>query len=422
MQPFIVAPALGVCLLAAAAASAVAADEPRGLELEQVIARVLKHNPLLQTLAHEAGAAEARTRQAAQGTPYRLGLEVENVLGTGRHEGVDAAEATLSLSRVLELGGKPGRRAELAGFQAGLLRSEQDARRLDILAEAARGFVDVVAGQYRLQLARDHLQLVRHNRESVRRRVTAGRSPEAELGRADIAVARAELALERSAGELASVRVVLASQWGEPSPDFGQAEADLFELPALAPFDDYAARLERNPDLARFATRARLAEARQRLAAARARPDVELGGGVRYLGEADDLALGLSARIPLGSRQRAEPYQAEARALAQRESLQAQGQRLQLRATLYAIHRQLQQARARSERLRREIIPAAQRVLRDYEQGYSQGRYSLLDLSQARRTLLELRQESLTAATDYHLARIELDRLIGARPAQGDRP
>lgn len=421
MRNAIIAPLLGACLLAAVT-QATAADPDAGLRLEQVVGRVLARNPQLRQFESEARAADARVHQAGQGTPYRLGLEVENVLGTGPFEGVETPEATLSLSRVLETGGKPGHRAELARSQLGLLRTEQDARRLDVLAAAARQFVRVVGLQQQVGLARDELDLVRANRESVRRRVAAGRSPDAELARADIAVDRAELVLAQARSELDSARVGLAGQWAATRPDFTRAEADLFRLPEIEDFEHYAARLERNPDLARFATRARLAEARQRLAAARATPDVELGGGVRYMGEGDEAALMFSASIPLGSRSRAAPYRAEADSQALLTPLQRQQQRLELHAALYAIHRQLQQARERSLRLRGEIIPAAERVLRDYTQGYARGRYSLLDLTQARRTLLELRREALSAATDYHLSRVELDRLIGVGPDHGARP
>ncbi|BAZ95218.1 outer membrane protein [Thiohalobacter thiocyanaticus] len=421
MKNAIVAPLLGACLLVAMTPVA-ATQADAGLRLEQVVGRVLARNPQLQQFDTEARAAGARVRQAGQGTPYRLGLELENILGTGPFEGMDTPEATLSLSRVLETGGKPGHRAELARSRLGQLRTEQDARRLDVLAAAARQFVRVVGLQQQVGLARDELELVRANRESVRRRVEAGRSPDADLARADIAVDRTELALAQAHSELDSARLGLAVHWAATTPDFNRAEADLFRLPGVEPFDHYAAQLERNPDLARFATRARLAEARQRLAAARATPDVELGGGLRYLGEGDEAALLFSARIPLGSRSRAEPYRAEADNLALLTPWQREQQRLELHAALYAIHRQLRQARERTLRLRGEIIPAAERVLDDYSRGYARGRYSLLDLTQARRTLLELRREALAAATDYHLSRVELDRLIGVGPDAGVQP
>ena len=421
MRNTILMPLLGAGLLAAVM-SAAAAEAGGGLRLEQVIGRVLAQNPQLQQFETEAHAAGARVRQAGQGTPYRLGLEVENILGTGPFEGLDTPEATLSLSRVLEMGDKPGHRAELARARLGLLRTEQDARRLDVLAAAARQFVRVAGLQQQLELARDELELVRANRESVRRRVEAGRSPDADLARAGIAVDRAELALARVSSELDSARVGLAAQWAAITPDFKRVEADLFRLPEVGPFERYTTQLERNPDLARFASRARLAETRRRLAAARARPDVEFGGGVRYLGEGDEAALMFSASIPLGSRRRAAPHVDEADARVRLEPLQQEQQRLELHAALYAIHQRLQQARTRTRRLRSEILPAAEQVLADYTRGYAQGRYSLLDLTQARRTLLELRREALASATDYHLSRIELERLIGAGPVTGDQP
>ena len=64
--------------------------------------------------------------------------------------------------------------------------------------------------------------------------------------------------------------------------------------------------------------------------------------------------------------------------------------------------------------LRNTIIPLAEEALRDYEKGYTAGRYSLLELNVAQRTLLDSRLELVTAAADYHRYRIEIDRLTGA--------
>jgi cobalt-zinc-cadmium efflux system outer membrane protein len=72
--------------------------------------------------------------------------------------------------------------------------------------------------------------------------------------------------------------------------------------------------------------------------------------------------------------------------------------------------------------LRDNILPLAETSLRDYEKGYLAGRYSLLELNIAQRTLLDSRLEHVMAAADYHRYRIEIDRLTGAGLSTGAEP
>lgn len=127
----------------------------------------------------------------------------------------------------------------------------------------------------------------------------------------------------------------------------------------------------------------------------------------------------LSLRMPLGSSRRSAAYTDEAEALAAREPLLADDQRLALRATLFELHQELLHARDRFDTWRNRIIPAADKALSDYRQGYSVGRYSLLELSAAQDSLLEARSEALAAAAEHHAVRIEIDRLIGSAPLNG---
>ena len=69
--------------------------------------------------------------------------------------------------------------------------------------------------------------------------------------------------------------------WGGPEPQFTQASADLFTLRNVESFASLMSRIERNPDLLRFASEARLRDAELRLAQANARPNLALSIGVR---------------------------------------------------------------------------------------------------------------------------------------------
>lgn len=399
-----------------------AADKPttQSITLEQALVRVLEHNPKLRAAGYESRAAAARIRQARlSASPLRIQFEAENFAGGGTYNGDDALESTLSLVRVLESGDKLLLRGEVAQQEARLLGKQQDAERLDILAETARRFVHVVTDQERLRIANDKLALVERTRDVVEQRVNAGKSPVAERRRVAIEMARADLEREHAEHELATSRLKLSMMWAEKQPDFSMAQAVLVDVREVKSFAQLEQLLVHNPDLVRFATDKRLAGARIRLAQAKRRSDIQLSGGIRYFSDTDDSAFVLSASLPLGSGSRAAPTIDEAQLLLEQQPLLLEQRSLELHASLYEIYQELLHALTAVGTFRDTIIPEAERALSDYGKGYRAGRYSLLELTDAQNTLLEARREAVMAAADYHRFRIEIERLTGRAMSTG---
>src|SRR5262245_5893400 len=96
-------------LLVATLAAAQAPVEPgaaRELTLANAIDLALARNPGLKASLYELTAAQGRIVQAGLRINPELNLELENFAGTGDVNAFGALETTLSLSQVIELGGK----------------------------------------------------------------------------------------------------------------------------------------------------------------------------------------------------------------------------------------------------------------------------------------------------------------------------
>src|SRR2546423_1361737 len=121
-----------VCaLLAPAGLSAAPAREPRGtLSLSQAIAATVEQNPDLQASAYELKAGDARITQAGLRPNPEASLELEGLVGTGIARSADERQGTLTLSQVLELGDKRGRRVAVATSDRELVGIEQKAQEL----------------------------------------------------------------------------------------------------------------------------------------------------------------------------------------------------------------------------------------------------------------------------------------------------
>ncbi|UCB54489.1 MAG: TolC family protein, partial [Thiotrichales bacterium] len=400
-------------LIPASVAFAASETDPDSLTLEQAIVNVLEHNPSLKAAGFDSKAAAARIRTAQLKPALHTSIEFENFGGSGIFDGTDLLESTLSLSKVLELGDKARLRGDVARDKAMVLRNEQDAERLDLLAETANRFIEVITRQERHVIAKEFLTLAQDTHDVVAMRVKAGKSANAELRRAKISLERIKLKHKQSGYSLETARFKLASLWGETEAHFSIARGDILQTNEPTAFETLVQLLDNNPDLIRLATEKRLAETRIQLERSGRRADIKLAGGLRHFNATDDVGLVVSLDIPFGSRSRAAPKIEEAEFYNQRSPLDLEQRRLELHTTLFEVHQEMSQAVDAVTSLRDTIIPLAERALNDYEKGYAAGRYSLLELNVAQKTLLDSRLELVEAATDYHRYRIEIDRLTG---------
>lgn len=384
--------------------------DARDLTLDDAVQRTLERNTLLQ--AEGAAAASFRHQAAldALAPPLTIGAELENVAGTGAVSGIHGAEATLRLGRVLELGGKRSARQDVGAAQVARQLNVVEQRRLDLAATATRRFIEVVAKQARLDLAARSLTLANESRKAITYRVQRGRSPEADLQLADLAVIRADLEREDAAHELDSARVSLSVLWGQQVPDFEQAQGSLDVLPEVPELAVLADRLRGGPDYRSFELESAEIDAQERLALTSSKPDLHTSLGVRRLEAFDDQALVFSVSLPIGLSQRSTFAVEKQRA--ERERIEARRTEAELDAyqSLYGRYQELQHARHEVEMTRDRMIPVAEKALASTQAGYDDARFSFLQVAQTRAVLLGLQIEAIDAAARYHRLLADIER------------
>lgn len=393
-------------------AGAAGFDEPRGpLTLDAAIAAALQRNPALRSAEFELRAVAERRGQAAQRPAPEVGLELENLAGSGDLRGTRSLESTLTLSQVIELGGKRAQRIAVAGFEHDRSEVERSARQLDVLAGVTRRFIDVAETQQQLLLARDGTALAARTLTSIEQRVAAARSPVAEKNRATIALGRARLEEQKLTQQLLSAHRQLAALWGSSEPRFGDAQADLFDLPAVADFPGLVAQLATQPDFLRFASEARLRDAQWQLAMAEAKSDIQVGAGLRRFEETGDTGVVLNFSMPLPLANRNSGAIREAAIRRDQVEVDKQAALDTAQAALFEFYQSLQQARFEVTTLRTELIPQAEAALTQMQYGYERGRFSYLELADAQRELLLMQREAIATAATYHRLLAEIERL-----------
>ena len=388
--------------------------EPHGpLTLGQALSLALMYNSELKTFSLETRAAEARTLQAGLRPNPELGVEIENVGGTGQQRGFDAAESTFQLSQLIELGDKAGKRRKVAAFEKELAGLDFQSKKLDIFSETAKAFILVLTAQEELQLSNELLKLSEESFAAVEKRVSAGKDSPIEKTRASVAFSTIKIAHLETQRNLDYAKEHLASFWGQNKPLFEQAAGHLGSIEPLPAPDDMKNRLKQNPHYTRWDTEIQKSRAVLDLEKSKAIGDITVGAGVRRFNETHDNAfvLGVSIPLPLSDRNQGAKQEAIYNLA---KSGQAQ------KAAWLKLHNEFNQAYQdyansyhRANSLENNVLPAAHEMFGAATRAYQEGKVDYLNVLDAQRTFFEVKSEYIQSLAAYHIAKMDIERFIG---------
>lgn len=386
------------------------------LTLAAAVDRTLRSNPDLAALPARQREQNARIELAGLRPPLAFDAQIENMLGSGGYRDLDGAETSLSLSQVIELGDQRRKRLAAARGTMDALELAKTVAQLDAVAETTRRYIELASEEQQRILAMEWLAASQRKTNDVERRVKAARDPEVELVRARIDLSRAELGARVAADRVQIAQRKLAAMWGAMEPDFERIEANLFDLPNIESLQQRTEKIASSADFLLFATEIRQREAEVELAKAEARASITVTAGIRRLEATGDQAFIAGFSVPLSSARYARPRIAEAQARRDGLELERTAALIKARASLFEVAARLKHAVEEAQTLRDDLIPRMETAVKATEYAWQRGRYGYIELSEAQREQLALRLALITAATNAHLYRIEIERLTGDSP------
>jgi cobalt-zinc-cadmium efflux system outer membrane protein len=391
------------------------------LTLRQALALALTRSPELAAVGYDIRIAEAKILQAKLLPNPALDLEAEDIAGSGSFANGKRSQTTLQLGQLIELGGKRRTRVGEARLSRDLAAFDYETKKREVFVKTAGSFVDVLAGQRRVKVAEELVSLATSFIPAVVKRVEAGKASDLEKTRFDVAIGSARIELEQSKRDLLAARQRLALQWGSSNPRFGAVVGDLDAAPLVASLQDLARRVEANPRLARFGTEVAHREAALAREKAAAQPDITLRAGGRWIAESDDTTavLGFSLPLPLWNGNQGNIR--AARAQLERTGAEHSAVAASLMAELSDAYNNLVRARTTISILRETVLPGAESAVSATGEGYEAGRFSFLEVVDARRTLGAARIQLLDAVADYHKALHQIEALT-AQPVPHNLP
>lgn len=387
------------------------------INLRDAITKTFKYNPELRTFGYALKAQEGRQLQAGLSANPELKFSISDALGTGQYKELGDAQASISIGWVLE-GDIRQNYIDVSRASGLLLNIEADVKRLDAAAETARLYLIVLAYQARMSNAKETVQLAIETVSAIKKQVTSGKAPQAELARAKAEVARSELEHEDVEHELSSTIRLLAAQWGETLPVFTQVEGNIFNVPIVPSFKVLKTRFNQSAGYLRLISDKRLKQVQLKLESSKSNPEWRVNFGLRHYEATNDQALIAGITIPFGEGSKNTGRIVEAREDLSQTMAKENEIRVRYETILYVLTQELEHSRHRLDTYRNNIIPQLEKALKQTRRAYNIGRYSYLELRSVQSELLDARSSLVEASIGAHLKIIEIERLTGMSMTQ----
>jgi cobalt-zinc-cadmium efflux system outer membrane protein len=349
-------------------------------------------------------------------------LEVEDF---GGNSPLDVAtQHTYSIAQSIEWFGKRSARVDAVRLEYEVAARDLEKGRRDLLADVDRKFAALLGAQERAAIAEQNAQTAREVTQAVSSLVAAGEVSPIEEARAEGDQALASIELANAVRDVDLARRALARLWGEDVPSFATVTGALATAVALPERDAALAALAALPDLTRWDAEAARQASLVTLAEKQALPDLTLSVGARTYSGLDGHAYvaGLALPIPLFTQYAGA--RAEASARQEQATHDRRADEVRIRVEFLSAYDTLSRAIEEARALRDEVLPRASKVYEALNEGYRRGKFRLLDLLEARRTLARTRLQYVDALVRLNLADADLRRLIpdGTEDTIGAQP
>jgi len=410
--PHSLARILGAALMVAIPLEAIA-DRPGTLILSQALQRAVAANPRLAAADRDVGIAIGKRIKARAITNPELSYELDNALGTGEFRGLRSAETTLQLSQLFEFRGKREARIAAGAAELDAAYWQLEALRLEVLSETAAAFINVVVGQRRIQIYDAQIAALDRVTPLLQRRVDAGASSPGEVARAQVANDLIRADRERARTVLAIARRELATLMGATVADFSRVVGDVTRIGKPPAFQIVLGSIDSLPQLVRWTALRAQRDAELILARLKPYPDLTASVAWRHHNRTDDDAVRLGISIPLPIFDSNKGGIVEAKEALAKVDAERAASRAALVLTLGRAYETISGSAREIDILRTAAIPNARKAAEAIESGYSQGRFTLLELLDVQNTSTQAALRELEALMNFHTSVATIEGLTG---------
>jgi len=382
------------------------------LTIEKAVSLAIQNNPELKTLRYEIDALEAVKLQSGLMPNPEFEVEAENILGSKDFNGFDNSEITAVISQDILLAGKIDKRVKVAEADISLAEWDYETKRIEIITNIRKAFQKALAVQLLIDKNEELIKISEEFIANLQKRVDAGKISPAEISRAKIILNSVQIDLNRLQSEYENYKSELLSFIYQPDLTIDSLAGKLKYPVDIPVYDSLLVQLGNNPNLKRYESEYGKQKAVINLEESKSVPDITISAGFRRLNDAkaNTFLIGASIPLPIFDRNQGSIQEAKIRFDQKKREFEVVQNRLTLQ--LNVLYKRLKTLIKTAEQLKNESIPQAEEAFKIIKEGNLVGRFAILDVLDAERTLFELQNQYLSVIGEIHSVETEIEGLI----------
>ncbi len=390
-------------------------EKSKTLTLIEVLQNVELHNPRLQAKKIAINTIKSKERQARAIPNPELGVDAENIYGSGSNQKFDSAEITIQVSEKLELGAKRKARIKKAQIQTQVAILEFEIEKQNIFLTALERYLKVISDAQKLSIARYQEGIQKKFIKTVKKQVQSGRLPKAEIERAETQLLNAKFEvkkIELNYRESLSRLSVLYNKTGHISPfDVEKIPVPSKKLPELMTnSDDF---LSQNKQYQLLLLKNAQVKHDIRVEKSLGWQDPTFYAGVKKDNSSNERSYVAGIGIPIGLFDRNKGGIKSAEFHSEEWELMVQDKKNNLNITYEYTFHQANLLLEEADLLNKKILPRTKSIYGQVKKGYIRGKYTYLDVLNAQNDWVEAQKNLVDVLARYWKTRAQLELILG---------
>ncbi len=382
-----------------------------GLTIHEAVKKGLENNYELQILNKLIETSKAEKRQNSLYQNPEFEIEAENILGNDDLRGFSGSEITTTISQNIQLGGKISSKGKISEINISLAEWDYETKKLDVITSIRKSFIQVLTIKKLVEKNSELAKISTELLNNLIQRVKVGKISPAEVSRAKIIMNNLETEIASLKSDYEYSLFELATLINESNLFIEKLNGELKMIDEIVEYDSLSKKLKNNLNLKRFEIEFEKQNAILAYEESASIPDLRISAGYKRHNEinANTFLVGASIPLPIFNRNQGALQMAKIGIDKKRIEYEYTKQRLTLKLNL--LYNKLKMLLNSSKRLKNESILNAEEAFRIIKEGNIVGRFTILDVLDAERTLFELENQYLIIQGDINLLLIEIDGL-----------
>ena len=287
------------------------------------------------------------------------------------------------------------------------------ARKLEIIRDVSSSFAKTLITEELIRKNKELKIIAEEFRENLEARVKAGKISPAEVFRAYVFQNSLQIELNKLEADYDSAIFELTSLIYDPALEIKSLKGSIESAREIPEFDSLLILLENNPELKRFESEYGLQKAIIEYEESKSIPDLTVSAGYKRLNDAGVSTFLIGASIPLPFFDRNQGAISESLIRYDQKKRKYESVKNKLVLRLKILYNRITTLIVNADELKNVIIPQAEESFNIIKEGNLLGRFAILDVLDAERTLFELQNQHLNILGEINNLRTGIENLVG---------